>query len=148
MDDFDVNTTYIATHERLGEQFLVKYDECINSISMDDFLKRETQYEEDETFEINLGNDFVVGESSRELGFNTNTAMSIYKQQCEEKAGDIIADADMDDMAEYSCCFCSVEMMKTQWHKCSECGNNVHGYGIGCMDMEGVCKNCNPVVNT
>ena len=50
MDDFDVDTTYIATHERLGEQFLVKYDECINSVPLEEFLKRESQYAEDETF--------------------------------------------------------------------------------------------------
>ena len=104
-------------------------------------------YEEDETFEINLGNDFVVGESSRELRTNTDTTMWIYKQQCEERAGDAIEDADMNDMAEYSCCFCDVETRTTQWHKCSECVNNVHGYGTGCINMEGVCKNCNPVVN-
>ena len=57
--------------------------------------------------------------------------MSIYKQQCEERAGDTIEDPDMDDMAEYSCCFFGVETRKTHWHKCSECVNNVHGYGLG-----------------
>ena len=104
MDDFDVNTTYIATHERLGEQFLVKYDECLAQVSMDEFLKRETQHEEDENFEINLGNDYVVEKSDRQLRRNENTEQAIYKQQSQERAAEYLEDADIEDIADYSCC--------------------------------------------
>ena len=102
-DAFDVNTTYIATHERLGEQFVEKYEELIANVSMAEFLKEERQFEEDETFEINLGNDFVVGESERQLRNNSDTTTAIYRQQCEERATEILEDADMLDFAKLRC---------------------------------------------
>ena len=80
--------------------------------------------------------------SDRELRNNGSSALAIYKQQCEELANDTLEDADMNDMAKYSCCFCHVNMLKVQWHICSECGGHVHGFGIGCVNRDGICKAC------
>lgn len=146
-EDFNINATYIATHERLGQMFIEEYDKSLDTVSMEDFLANDRQFDEDKPFEINLGNDFVVQASDRVLRNNPDTQVSIYRQQCEERASECLEDANMDDMADYICCFCKVEMLKVQWHTCSECGNHVHSYGIGCMDQEERCKNCSFSIN-
>ena len=146
-EDFDINTTYIATYEQLGEQFIEKYEESLQTVSMDQFLKDDRQFDLDEPFEINLGNDFVVETSDRRLIYNPDTAVQIYRQQCEERATEYLEDADMQDMADYSCCFCKVEMLKCQRHVCINCGGHVHGFGTGCMNQEEICKNSSFSVN-
>ncbi len=115
---------------------------------MKDFLKCDRQFEDDKLFEINLGNDFVVDSTDRQLRSNNDTKVVIYKQQCEERATECLEDTNMEDLAGYCCCFCKVEMLKVQRHKCHICGVNVHSYGIGCMDEEGQCKSCQFTVNT
>ena len=109
---------------------------------MADFLKVERQFEEDETFEINLGNNFLIESSDRQLRNNADTEETIYRQQCEERANEYLDEADMDNLADYNCCYCKVDMLVTQWHKCKSCGQNVHGYVVGCMNEESECKNC------
>ena len=46
---------------------------------MDEFLKYERQFEVDQTFEINLGNDCVIESSDRQLRNNLDTECTIYR---------------------------------------------------------------------
>ena len=99
------------------------------------------KYEDDENFENTLGNVYIVEESDRQLRSNNVTHQNIHKN-CKEMANDILEGADEVDLTNYSCCYCNFGMLTTQWHTCNTCKQHVLGFGIGCMDREGVCKNC------
>ena len=92
--------------------------------------------------DINLGHDGEIAPNDRQLRGVTKQLVNLHKQQCEELALDILEDCDEVEMAEYSCCYCEVDMLLVQWNLCDTCKEHCHGYGIGCMNRAGVCKNC------
>lgn len=91
----DIDETYIGSHERIGEQFIIKWEEALQTMSMEQFLKHDRQFDEDQTFQINLGRGSVVEPTDRQLRNNEKTAVTIYRQQCEERATDILNECGM-----------------------------------------------------
>ena len=143
-DDFNVEESYIVKHERLGNIFLDKFDEHHANVSNEEFIKNYNngEFEEDENFKINLGNGHVVEQSDRNLRDNSKAQDGIHNTNCQEAATDILERSEPEELADNSCCYCEVEMLTSQWHKCVKCKGHVHGAGIGCMNQAEVCRNC------
>ena len=141
-DEIDIGKSFIANHSRLKDAFWKEWDDAHANISREEFLKVDRQYKEDATFHVNLGNNGEVEESERVLRGSKVTKENIYKKQCIEAATDIVDEADENELADYSCCYCEVEMLTNQWHECKMCKQHCHGNGIGCSNQAGICKNC------
>ena len=60
------------------------------------------QYEEDETFEIHLGNGAVVDRCDRQLRNTSSVLSAIHKINCQELANEVNEDASMDELEDYS----------------------------------------------